>query len=445
MEELTPRQLVQALDRYIIGQEEAKRAVAIAVRNRWRRLQLPPELREDVKPKNILMIGPTGVGKTEIARRLALMTQAPFIKVEATAFTEVGYHGRDVDSIVRDLMERAVSLERKEASKQVRARAAEAAEDRIIEQLLPGGGEDEGEGDHAERRRRTREKVRAQLRAGGFDDRTVELTLEESGVPPHVMSRMGLDQMGPEFEQVFDRLMPRRTRRQRIGIPQALELLTQQEIDRLLDVDAVHGGAVRRCEQTGIVFLDEMDKICGTAGGEFSGPEVSRSGVQRDLLPLVEGTVVSTRYGPVRTDHVLFIAAGAFTNVHPSDLIPELQGRFPIRVELEDLSAEDYYRILTEPENALIKQQVALLRTEGVELSFSDEAIREMAEMAFKANETLENIGARRLHTIVEKVLEEIAFLASDAGNKHVAVDVDYVRLRLAGILEDEQRREYEF
>jgi ATP-dependent HslUV protease ATP-binding subunit HslU len=357
----------------------------------------------------------------------------------------VGYHGRDVDSIVRDLMERAVSLERQEAAKQVRERAAEAAEDRVIDQLLPGVSDDDAEGDQAERRRRTREKIRTQLRAGGLDDRGIELTLDETGVPPHVMSRMGLDQMGPEFEQLFERLVPRRQRRQRVGVPHALELLTQQEIDRLLDHDALHGGAVRRCEQTGIVFLDEMDKICGSAGGEFSGPEVSRSGVQRDLLPLVEGTVVSTRYGPVRTDHVLFIAAGAFTNAHPSDLVPELQGRFPIRVELEDLSAEDYYRILTEPENALIRQQIALLRTEGVELSFSDEAVREMAEMAFKANEVLENIGARRLHTIVEKVLEEIAFLASDAGNKQVAVDVDYVRLRLAGILDDEQRREYEF
>jgi len=444
MTELTPREIVQALDRFIIGQEDAKRIVAIAIRNRWRRLRLPRELRADVAPKNILMIGPTGVGKTEIARRLAQLVDAPFIKVEATKFTEVGYVGRDVDSIVRDLVERAVVLERERAAVAVRARAVEAAEDRILDQLLPGGegaGPDE---DDAERRRRTREKLRGQLRAGGLADRTIEVSVQERSVPVHVMSNMGLDQMGPEFEQMMERIMPPRAHRRRMAVPEALEFLTQQEVDRLLDHDALQQAALRRCEEGGIVFLDELDKICGAGLVDGLGPEVSRSGVQRDLLPLVEGTTVSTRYGLVRTDHILFIAAGAFTQARPSDLMPELQGRFPLRVELKDLTAEDYHRILTEPENALLKQQVALLATEGVTVTFTDEAIVEMAEMAYKANQMLENIGARRLYTIVEKVFEEIAFNASDAVNKAVTIDVDYVRMRLADVLEDEERSQFE-
>jgi len=444
MTELTPREIVQALDRFIIGQEDAKRIVAIAIRNRWRRLRLPRELRADVAPKNILMIGPTGVGKTEIARRLAQLVDAPFIKVEATKFTEVGYVGRDVDSIVRDLVERAVALERERAAVAVRARAVEAAEDRILDQLLPGGegaGPDE---DDAERRRRTREKLRGQLRAGGLADRTIEVSVQERSVPVHVMSNMGLDQMGPEFEQMMERIMPPRAHRRRMAVPEALEFLTQQEVDRLLDHDALQQAALRRCEEGGIVFLDELDKICGAGLVDGLGPEVSRSGVQRDLLPLVEGTTVSTRYGLVRTDHILFIAAGAFTQARPSDLMPELQGRFPLRVELKDLTAEDYHRILTEPENALLKQQVALLATEGVTVTFTDEAIVEMAEMAYKANQMLENIGARRLYTIVEKVFEEIAFNASDAVNKAVTIDVDYVRMRLADVLEDEERSQFE-
>ena len=444
MDDFTPRQIVQALDRHIVGQEDAKRAVAIAIRNRWRRLHLPPELRHDVWPKNILMIGPTGVGKTEIARRLAQLVDAPFIKIEATKFTEVGYVGRDVDGIIRDLVERALVLERERAARSVHERAVRAAEDRVLDQLLPGSDSPAGsDDDQAERRQRTREKLRNQLQAGGLTERSVELTLEERSVPAHVMSNMGLDQMGPEFEQFMERIMPPRGRRRRLPVPEALEAMVQQEIDRLVDQDALHQAAIRRTEESGLVFLDELDKVCGGLS-EGGGPEVSRGGVQRDLLPLVEGTNVSTRYGMVRTDHILFIAAGAFTQARPSELMPELQGRFPLRVELNDLSAEDYYRILTEPENALIRQQIELLKTEGVTLAFANEAIVEMAEMAYRANQRLENIGARRLYTIVEKVVEEIAFSASDAVNKDVTIDVDYVRMRLADILEDDERSQFE-
>jgi ATP-dependent HslUV protease ATP-binding subunit HslU len=445
MDDLTPRQIVAALDRYIIGQEDAKRAVAIAIRNRWRRLQLPRSLRNDVCPKNILMIGPTGVGKTEIARRLAQLVEAPFIKVEATKFTEVGYVGRDVDSIVRDLVERAVLMERERAAQSVRERAIRAAEDRVLDQLLPGSDvHDDPADEQAERHQRTREKLRSQLHAGGLVQRSVDVTIDERAVPMHVLSTMGLDQMGPDFEQFMERILPSRAKRRRIPVPEALELMTQQEIDRLIDQDALHQAAIRHCEDSGMVFLDELDKICGSGLMEGAGPEVSRSGVQRDLLPLVEGTSISTRYGMVRTDHILFIAAGAFTQSRPSDLMPELQGRFPLRVELTDLSAEDYYRILTEPENALIKQQIALMQTEGVTLTITDEAIVEMAQMAYRANQMLENIGARRLYTIVEKVVEDIAFNASDAANRAVTIDVDYVRMRLADILADEERSQYE-
>jgi len=444
MKELTPREIVQALDRYIVGQEEAKRAVGIAIRNRWRRLRLPLGLREDIMPKNILMIGPTGVGKTEIARRLAQLIDAPFVKVEATKFTEVGYHGRDVDSIMRDLVERAVALERQRVAQRVRAQAQRNAEDRIIDQLLPGGPGLENDPEQQTRRERTREKLRAQLRAGGLAERYVEISYEDRSATSQVMISMGLDQMGPEIEQLMERVLPGRTRRKRLPVPQAMEVLTQQEIDRLIDTESLHENAIRRAEQTGIVFLDELDKLCAPALGDVTGPDVSRGGVQRDLLPLVEGTTVNTRYGMVRSDHVLFIAAGAFTQSRPSDLIPELQGRFPIRVELNDLTAEEYYRILTEPTNALIKQQVELMKTEGVTLRFQDEAIAEMAETAYRANQMLENIGARRLYTIVEKVMEDIAFHASDAVNKEVTVDVDYVRMRLADVLEDKDRCEYE-
>ncbi len=445
MNDMTPREIVKALDRHIIGQDGAKRAVAVAIRNRWRRLRLPKDLRNDVSPKNILMMGPTGVGKTEMARRLARLIEAPFIKVEATKFTEVGYVGRDVDSIIRDLVERALVMERERSAHSVKVRAARIAEDRVLDQLLPGTDTHEAlDEERAERRRRTREKLRSQLGAGGLAERSVEVTLEERAVPMHVMANMGLDQMGPEFEQLMERIMPARGRRRRLPVPDALELMTQQEIDRLIDQDALHQAAIRSCEESGIVFLDELDKVCGGGLTEGAGPEVSRSGVQRDLLPLVEGSNVSTRYGMVRTDHILFIAAGAFTQSRPSDLMPELQGRFPLRVELDDLTADDYQRILTEPENALIKQQVALMQAEGVTLTFTGEAIVEMAQMAHRANQILENIGARRLYTIIEKVVEEIAFNASDAVNKEVTIDVDYVRMRLADILADEERSQYE-
>jgi len=445
MNDWTPRQIVKALDRYIIGQEDAKRAVAIAVRNRWRRLQLPRELRNDVAPRNILMCGPTGVGKTEIARRLSQLMSAPFIKVEATKFTEVGYHGRDVDSIIRDLVERAIAMERQKASVGVRETAARLAEERVLDQLLPGSDRGEPADPEArERRQRTRDKLREQLRAGGLNEHLVEVSVAERGISNHMMSTMGLDQMGPEFEQLMERVMPPRNRRQRLPAPQALEVFIQQEVERLIDHESIQQTAVRRCEETGIVFLDEIDKLCGSPVGEVGGPEVSRSGVQRDLLPLVEGTAVSTRYGIVHTDHILFIAAGAFTTSRPSDLMPELQGRFAIRVELDDLSAEDYHRILLEPENALIKQQIALMATEGVKLKFTDEAILEMAETANRANQMLENIGARRLYTIVSRVIEDIAFNASDAINKDVVIDVDYVRMRVADVLEDDERSHYE-
>ncbi len=441
---MTPREVVTALDEYIIGQEDAKRAVAIAVRNRWRRMQLPESLRVDVAPRNILMCGPTGVGKTEVARRMAQLLDAPFIKVEATKFTEVGYHGRDVDSIIRDLAERAVSLERTLAAGRVREQASIAAEDRVIDQLLPGDAIDQTNEESVERRRRTREKLRSQLRAGGFAERTVEISVEERSVTPHVLTNMGLDQMGPEFEQFMERMMPGRSRRKRLTVPRALDLLIQQETDRLIDQDALQESALRRCEQSGVVFIDEIDKLAVPLGSESGGPDVSRSGVQRDLLPLVEGTTVSTRYGLVRTDHILFIAAGAFTNSRPSDLMPELQGRFAIRVELDDLTGDDFERILTEPQNALIKQQIALIGAEGVDLRFTPEAIAEMAQMAARANERLENIGARRLYTITEKVLEDIAFHASDAANREVTIDVDYVRMRLADVLEDDDRGQFE-
>ncbi len=442
MNDYTPRAIVAELDRYIVGQDAAKRAVAVAIRNRWRRLQLPERVQDDIHPKNILMVGPTGVGKTEIARRLAQLLGAPFVKVEATKFTEVGYHGRDVDGIVRDLVERAVSIEREAAAEKVRERAARSAEDRILDQMLPESELENGDPEQAERRKRTREKLRSQLHAGGLAERYVEVRVDERPMSGHAMSALGLDQ-APEVAQMMERLMPRQTRRQRLPAPEALELLTQQEIDKLLDQDALQRGAVTRCEQSGIVFLDELDKICGPVLDEI-GPDVSRSGVQRDLLPLVEGAAVSTRYGVVRTDHILFIAAGAFTQSRPSDLMPELQGRFPIRVALSDLSGDDYLRILTEPRNALVQQQVALMQAEGVELTFSDDAIREMAETAYKANQILENIGARRLYTIVERVMEEIAFNASDAANKQVSIDVDYVRMRLADVLEDEDRSQFE-
>jgi len=446
MHELTPKQIVAALDRYIVGQDEAKKAVAVAIRNRWRRLRLPRELAEDVIPKNILMIGPTGVGKSEIARRLAGLCNAPFIKVEATKYTEVGYHGRDVESIIRDLLELAINMVRTEFTEVVRERAEQLTEERLLDALLPAGAPDEAteaNRDAAERRRRTREKLRIQLRQGDLEDREIHLTTREKSLPVTAVATMiSPGDMPPELQDLFERLMPNPTKTRTMSVREARQVMLSQEAEGLIDRDKVIEVAIRRTENSGIVFVDELDKICG--GEATIGPDVSRQGVQRDLLPIVEGCTVSTRYGVVRTDHILFIAAGAFTQTKPSDLMPELQGRFPIRVELSELGQEEFVRILTEPENALIKQQVALLATEGVELSFTEDAIREMAAMAYQANDLLGNIGARRLYTIVEKVVEDIAFHASEAVNRRVVVDADYVRMRLADILRDRTRSQYE-
>ncbi len=446
MQELTPKQIVAALDRYIIGQEDAKRAVAVAIRNRWRRLQLPEELAQEVAPKNIIMIGPTGVGKSEIARRLAGLINAPFIKVEATKYTEVGYHGRDVESMIRDLVELSVSMVRAEQTEVVRGRAESLTEERILDSLLPSGEYDafaDEDGETTERRRRTREKLRAQLRDGRLEDREVRLTMREKASPVTAITAMvSPGDMPPELQDVFERLVPDTPKDRTMTVAEARRQIFDQEAESLIDREKVIEMAIRRAENSGIVFVDELDKVCGTES--MTTPDVSRQGVQRDLLPIVEGSTVSTRHGVVRTDHILFIAAGAFTQSKPSDLMPELQGRFPIRVELGDLGEEEFVRILTEPENALIKQQEALLSTEGIKLEITQAAINEMAAMAHRANEQLSNIGARRLHTIVEKVVEDIAFYAPEAQNKEVIIDDDYVRMRLADIMDDEKRSQFE-
>jgi ATP-dependent HslUV protease ATP-binding subunit HslU len=434
---LTPRQIVQELDRYIVGQDAAKRAVAIAIRNRWRRQRLPAELRKDVTPKNIIMIGPTGVGKTEIARRLAQLVGAPFLKVEATKYTEVGYHGRDVESMIRDLTEIAIGMIRQEQRGLVETQAKERVNDRLLDLLLPQSNSWDPENtEENDRRQRTRNKMKKRLEAGELENRPVELSVEQKAVPVQIFSNLGMEQMDVDFQNMFERIMPKQSQNRKVPIKEARRVLLEQETEALIDRQVVTEKAIELTENHGIVFVDELDKICGPPSAH--GPDVSRQGVQRDLLPVVEGTTVNTRYGAVRSDHILFIAAGAFHASKPSDLMPELQGRFPIRVELTDLKREDFLRILTEPKHALTKQYAELLATEGVALDFTAEGVEAVADIAFEVNRTTQNIGARRLHTILERVVEEVSFDGPDLADKTVKVDGNYVRTRLAGILEKE-------
>ena len=440
---MTPREIVSELDRYIVGQREAKRAVAIALRNRWRRQLVPEDLREEIAPKNIIMIGPTGVGKTEISRRLAKLAQAPFIKVEASKFTEVGYVGRDVESIIRDLTDLAVNMVKEEEKQKVEIRAREIAEERILDLLLPGPAVSaDGESIDAARVQSTRDKLKKMLREGKMDERFVEIEMSQAAMPMiEVLAPQGMEGMEFNLKEMFSNLLPKRTKKKTVKIPEAMEILTQEEAGKLIDMDKVIGEALRRVEQSGIVFLDEIDKIAGRESSH--GPDVSREGVQRDLLPIVEGSTVNTKYGMVKTDHILFVASGAFHSTKPSDLIPEFQGRFPIRVELSSLGKEDFVRILTEPKNALIKQYAALLETEGIHLNFADDAIQEIAQIASEVNEKTENIGARRLHTVLERLLDEISFTAPEMPGKNVTIDAQYVRERLGPILKNEDLSRY--
>jgi ATP-dependent HslUV protease ATP-binding subunit HslU len=451
LDELTPRQIVTELDKYVVGQTKAKRCVAVALRNRMRRQKLSEELAEEILPKNIIMIGPTGIGKTEIARRLARLTNSPFLKVEASRFTEVGYVGRDVESMVRDLVEISIDMVREEKIDEVAEKAEQNAEERILDLLLPppsrhekpsGDDKDKGVAAVAENFQRTREKLRAQLREGRLDERQVEVDVRERSFPAfEIVSSQGIEEMDINIKDILPGLFGQRTKKRRMRVEEAMEYLTQEEENRLIDMDQVTRTAVQRAEQSGIIFIDEIDKIAGRERGH--GPDVSREGVQRDILPIVEGTTVNTRYGMVRTDHILFIAAGAFHVSKPSDLIPELQGRFPIRVELDTLSVEDFVRILKEPKSALVKQYMALLETEGIKLSFTDDALEAIAKLAAVVNEQTENIGARRLHTIVEKLLDEISFEGPDLKKKTVRIDAAYVEKQLADIVKNQDLSRY--
>ncbi|MBU1406392.1 MAG: ATP-dependent protease ATPase subunit HslU [Proteobacteria bacterium] len=453
MNTLTPRQTVAELDRYIIGQDAAKKSVAIALRNRWRRQQVPLPLREEIAPKNIIMIGPTGVGKTEIARRLASLAQSPFLKVEASKFTEVGYVGRDVESMIRDLLDLAINMVREEAREQVTQKAAEQAEERMLDllvpprpvplgQVTPMAERTEDGGRAGEPVDSTREKFRQMLKDGKLDERQVEMEIDQSQSMPmiEILSHggSGLDDMESGLKDVFGKMFPKKTQRQQMPVKDAMEVLKKREAERLIDMESVTKLAIQRTEQSGIIFLDEIDKIASRQGGSGHGPEVSREGVQRDLLPIVEGSTVTTKHGMVKTDHILFIASGAFHLCKPSDLVPELQGRFPIRVELNPLGEEEFYRILTEPQNALIKQYIALMATEGIALEFAEDAIRGMARIAAMVNRKTENIGARRLHTIMERLLEELSFDATDRDEKRFLVTAEYVKKQLQDISEDE-------
>ena len=460
IQSLTPRETVAALDKYIVGQSDAKRSVAIALRNRWRRRQVQPPLREEIAPKNIIMIGPTGVGKTEIARRLAILAESPFLKVEASKFTEVGYVGRDVESMIRDLVEIAISMVKEEEKKRVEGIAEAHAEDMILDLLLPpapdkpGAFYDSGpDGDKSftlvsqdeaptpvaqEHESSTREKLRKMLRDGKFDTRELEVVLDEAKSTPmvEIMTTSGLEDMQSNIQDAFSKMFPRKKKEQKLKVPEAMEALKQQEMERLVDRDKVLKEALRRTEESGIIFLDEIDKIASRQGTH--GPDVSREGVQRDLLPIVEGATVKTKHGMVKTDHILFIASGAFYVSKPSDLVPELQGRFPIRVELDSLGKDEFVRILTEPENALTKQYVALMETEGISLSYDDGAIEEMARIAVEVNENTEEIGARRLHTIMERVLDDLSFDASEKEEQSIDITAEYVRTQLQDIAEDQ-------
>jgi ATP-dependent HslUV protease ATP-binding subunit HslU len=458
VEELSPKQIVAELDRYIIGQAAAKRTVAIAIRNRWRRQHLAPDMRDEVAPKNIIMIGPTGVGKTEIARRLAHLVKAPFLKVEASKYTEVGYVGRDVEGIIRDLVELGINMVRAEEAERVEVLARERAEERLLDLLLPlpdAGAPPAPSADAeapaepaapfpdstAEHRRRTRERLRQQLLRGDLDDRLVEIPVEERAIPVQVFSNVGIEQMDVDMQGLFERLMPSRTRERTVSVREARRILVQQETDKIIDRDKVVQQAVRRVEDAGIVFLDELDKIASK--GSEHGPDVSRQGVQRDLLPIVEGTTVATRHGLVRTGHILFIAAGAFHMTKPGDLIPELQGRFPLRVEMTGLGRDEFVRILTEPKNALTKQYQALLATEGVTLIFESGAVERLADVAARVNASTVNIGARRLHTVMEKLLEDVSFDAPDLRGSTVQVTARTVAEKLEGIMKDEDLSRY--
>ncbi|WP_027338682.1 ATP-dependent protease ATPase subunit HslU [Halonatronum saccharophilum] len=459
MEELTPRQIVESLDKYIIGQKQAKKSVAIALRNRYRRKRLSEDLRDEVVPKNILMIGPTGVGKTEIARRLAKLAKAPFIKIEVTKFTEVGYVGRDVESMIRDLVQIAINMIKEEKSALVQERAEKLAEDRILNILLPSpkkrsnnpfgnlfNANDEDDDylneEREERFARQREKLRKQLKEGLLEDRVIEIEVEENNSQMvEIFSGAGVEEMGVNFQDIFGGIFPNQKKKRRLEIKDARKVLKEEEAQKLIDMEEVSREAIKRVQESGMIFLDEIDKIAGGKGG--SGPDVSREGVQRDILPIVEGSTIMTKYGSVKTDHILFISAGAFHLSKPTDLIPELQGRFPIRVELNSLSKDDFKEILTKPENALIKQYKALLKTEDIDIDFSEDAIEELAEIAYRVNEETENIGARRLHTIIEKLLEEISFEAPELSKREIEINREYVKDKLDSVVEDKDLSKY--